>query len=83
MAKSNKKEIKQLAVREKAQVRNHKASFTLNDKELNALNVYCKKYKVPNKSKFMREIVMRVVMEKFMDDYPTLFGKEDLDKLIV
>jgi hypothetical protein len=30
----------------------------------------------------MRETVMRVVMEQFLEDYPTLFEKQDLDRLI-
>ena len=64
-------------------VRRHRAGFLLNDKELEAMEAYCKKYKIENRSKFMREIVMRFVMDKFLTDYPTLFDKQDLDKLKV
>ncbi len=63
--------------------RKHKATFLLNDKELEAFEVYCKRYRVKNKSRFMRESVMRTVMDKFMEDYPTLFEKKDLDRLRV
>ncbi|MDG5799168.1 hypothetical protein QA597_02200 [Marinilabiliaceae bacterium ANBcel2] len=63
--------------------RKHKASFTLNDKELEAIEVYCKKYKIKNRSKFLRESVLKTVMIKFFEDYPTLFEKQDLDKLVV
>ncbi|MFW6389225.1 MAG: hypothetical protein ACOCZI_01195 [Marinilabiliaceae bacterium] len=63
--------------------RKHKAEFLLNDKELEAFEVYCKRYKVKNKSRFMRESVMRTVMDQFMEDYPTLFEKKDLDRLRV
>ena len=69
--------------REEALKRKHKATFLLNDKELEAFEVYCKRYKVKNKARFMRESVMRVVMDQFMEDYPTLFEKEDLDRLKV
>ncbi len=31
----------------------------------------------------MRETVLRTVMERLLDDYPTLFDKKDLDDLIV
>ena len=48
-----------------------------------AIEAYCKKYKVANKSKFMREAVIRTVMEQFLEDYPTLFEKQDLDRLII
>lgn len=82
MAKKAKTKKPLTASREQALKRKHKATFLLNDKENEAVDVYCKKYKVDNKSKFMREAVMRVVMERFLDDYPTLFEKQDLDRLI-
>ena len=63
--------------------RKHKAAFLMNDKELEAFEVYCKRYKVKNKARFMRESVMRTVMDQFMEDYPTLFEKKDLDRLRV
>ncbi|MFT3737852.1 MAG: hypothetical protein QM786_03775 [Breznakibacter sp.] len=61
--------------------RQHRIGIILNDKELEAIEAYCKKYKVESKSKFMRETVMRFVMDHFLNDYPTLFDKQDLDKL--
>ncbi len=82
MAKKANRNKRKVISREQALRRKHRATFLLNDKERDAVNVYCKKYKIGNKSKFMREAVMRVVMEQFLDDYPTLFGKQDLDRLI-
>ena len=81
---TNKNKKKELAIlnRDKALIRKHKATFLLNDKENAAIEAYCKKYKVSNKSKFMRETVMRVVMEQFLEDYPTLFEKKDMDRMI-
>jgi hypothetical protein len=61
--------------------RRHKIGIVLNDKELEAIEAYCKKNKMESKSKFMRETVMRFVMDHFISDYPTLFDKNDLDKL--
>ncbi len=61
----------------------HRSSFMLTDEENSAIEHYCKKYKINNKARFMREAVLRTVMERLLDDYPTLFGKEDLDDLIV
>ena len=61
----------------------HRSTFMLTDEENRAIDQYCKKYNIKNKSKFMREAVLRTVMERFLDDYPTLFDKEDLDSLIV
>lgn len=82
MAKKDKKKELAILNRDKALIRRHKATFLLNEKENEAINVYCKKYKINNKSKFMRETVMRIVMNHFLEDYPTLFEKEDLDRLI-
>jgi hypothetical protein len=47
--------------------------FTLNDEENKALNRYIEKYKVQNKSKFLRETVMLTIIRKFEEDHPTLF----------
>lgn len=63
--------------------RTRRSSFLLNDKEKEAIDIYCKKNKIKNKSKFIRETIMRIVMDHFVDDYPTLFDKEDMDKIKV
>lgn len=83
MTKTGKK--KDLAIKARSEVlkRKHKATFLLNDKENEAIDVYCKKYKIRNKSKFLREAVLRTVMNQFMEDYPTLFEKQDMDRLVV
>ena len=63
--------------------RKHRTAFLLNDKEKEAIETYCKKHKIKNKSKFMRETLMRIVMDHFLEDYPTLFDKKDMDKIKV
>lgn len=83
MAKKAKGSENSYAKRDAAFKRRHKATFLLNDKEMEAVEAYCKRYKVKNKARFMRESVMRVVMDQFMEDYPTLFEKKDLDRLRV
>lgn len=54
-------------------LRTHRQIFTLNDEENKALNRYIEKYKVQNKSKFLRETVMLTIIRKFEEDHPTLF----------
>ncbi|MEI6751662.1 MAG: hypothetical protein WCK78_00705 [Paludibacter sp.] len=54
-------------------LRTHKNAFTLNDEENKALNRYISKYKVKNKSKFIREAVMLTIIRKMEEDHPTLF----------
>jgi hypothetical protein len=61
--------------------RKHKHQILLNDYEIDALNRYCKKHKILNKSKVIREALFTKVWQSFEDDYPTLFGKEELTRL--
>jgi hypothetical protein len=56
--------------------RTNRASLLFNGREKEALDLYCEKYKIRNKSKFMREAIMTEVLRKFDEDYPTLFEFE-------
>jgi hypothetical protein len=61
--------------------RKHKQLILLNDYEIDALNQYCKKNKIVNKSQVIREALFTKVWQSFEDDYPTLFGREELARL--
>ncbi|MDR3093299.1 MAG: ribbon-helix-helix domain-containing protein [Bacteroidales bacterium] len=54
-------------------LRINKATILFNNKEMKAIDEYCKKYGIHNRSKFIRETVISTVLEKFETDYPTLF----------
>ena len=54
--------------------RKHRKSLLFNDSELNAINNYCKRYKIRNKSKFMREVILSEVLAQFERDHPKLFN---------
>lgn len=64
-------------------VRSNRFTVVMNDKEKEALEAYCKKYKIESKTQLIREVVLRHIMERFLTDYPTLFEKNDLDSLVV
>lgn len=68
MAKKTPKPVSQ-----RNSLRTHRQIFTLNDEENKALNRYIAKYKVKNKSKFIRETVMLAIIRKMEEDHPTLF----------
>lgn len=53
--------------------REHRYVFTLNSQEHKALCRYLNKYKVSNKSKLIREILMLEVIRRLEQDSPTLF----------
>lgn len=63
--------------------RTNRITIVLNDKEKEALESYCKKYKIVNKAKFIRETVFKHVMDRFLADYPTLFEQETMESLVV
>jgi len=52
----------------------HRQSFLLNEREMRAIDRYCERYKVNNRSRFIRETVVTAILKKFDDDHPTLFG---------
>mgnify|MGYP001554457653 FL=1 len=57
--------------------RKHTVQFLFNDLELQAFEKYCKKYRIKNKSKFIRETVMTEVLAQFDKDYPSLFDNTE------
>lgn len=58
--------------------RDQSVSFLLNDSEYKVLMKYCAKYKINNRSRFIRETVMKAVITRLTDDYPTLFNEQDM-----
>lgn len=59
--------------KKKTSLRTHKYVFALNDDENKALNRYIDKYKIQNRSRFIREAVMITIIKKLEEDHPTLF----------
>ena len=56
--------------------RTNRTAILFNQREQEAINLYCEKYKIRNKSKFMRETILTEVLQRFDEDYPTLFEFE-------
>jgi hypothetical protein len=65
--------VKQKRNREADLKRINKKVIAFNNKELKAIDHYCKKYRVDNKTRFMREAIITVILKKFDEDYPTLW----------
>ncbi|MFO8022504.1 MAG: hypothetical protein R6U65_08555 [Perlabentimonas sp.] len=51
----------------------HRKALLFNTLELEAINIYCKKYKIKNRSKFLREAIITKVLQQFENDHPKLF----------
>jgi len=45
----------------------------LNEREMRALNVYCGRYRIKNKSEFLRATIMSAILKRFDDEHPTLW----------
>ncbi len=58
--------------------RSNKITVSLNDKEMRVLEQFCKKYKVENRSRFLRETIMSAILKRFDNDYPTLFNENEM-----
>ena len=54
----------------------NRTSLLFNGREKEAIDLYCEKYKISNRSKFMREAILTEVLRRFDEDYPTLFEFE-------
>jgi len=62
---------------EKKLIRDNRQTIMLNRREVNALNAFCEKYKITNRSKFIRETLITTILKKFDEDHPSLFKDEE------
>lgn len=53
--------------------RTQRLSILLNEKEEKMLDRYCERYGVQNRSRFVRETLMRAILKQMDRDNPTLF----------
>jgi len=57
----------------KKQAREHRISIMLNESEMRMLDRFCDRYDVRNRSRLIRETLMRAIFKKIDNDQPTLF----------
>ena len=57
----------------KKQSRTYRVSVMLNEREHHMLERFCERYNVPNRSRLIRETLMRAILKKIDNDQPTLF----------
>lgn len=68
----NQKKKKTILVRDKRVV------FSLNSEEYDFVSSYLKKYKIGNQSRWLRETILTHILKTLDQDYPTLFGENDM-----
>jgi hypothetical protein len=49
----------------------------LNNREMNVLGAYCSRYRVKNKSEFMRETIIKAILKRFEEEHPTLWEEPE------
>lgn len=56
-----------------ALVRKHRQVILFNDKEMAAIDEYCRRFKVKSKSAMLRQAVIERVLADMDENHPTLF----------
>ena len=54
-------------------LRTHRKTVFFNDKELDAIQEYCRRFKVNSRSALIRQAVMERVLRGLEENHPTLF----------
>jgi hypothetical protein len=57
--------------------RTNRLSLMLNNREMRALGIYCSRYRVKNKSEFLRETIMKAILKRFEEEHPTLWEEPE------
>jgi hypothetical protein len=70
-------EGRRLAYKEDRLRRTKRLSLMLNNREMRALGVYCNRYRVKNKSEFLRETIMKAILKRFEEEHPTLWEENE------
>ena len=59
-------------------VRNERYSFLVNSDEKQTIEKYLRKYKIRNRSRWMRETLITFIIKNLEQDYPTLFNEQEM-----
>jgi hypothetical protein len=70
-------EVRRSIIKEERLRRTNRLSLMLNDRELRALGIYCSRYRVKNKSEFLRETIMKAILKRFEEEHPTLWEESE------
>jgi hypothetical protein len=49
----------------------------LNNREMRALGIYCDRFRIRNKSEFLRETIMKAILKRFEEEHPTLWEEPE------
>ncbi|OFY61459.1 MAG: hypothetical protein A2Y71_06370 [Bacteroidetes bacterium RBG_13_42_15] len=69
--------MRHLVYKEEQLKRINRFSVMLNDREMRALEIYCRRYRISNKSEFFRETIMKAILKRFDDEHPSLWEESE------
>lgn len=75
MKKRDKKCVKSSVTEPKRQ---QKMTCMLSEEEQKMIDRYLEKYKITNKSRWVRETLLAFILRSMEEDYPTLFNEHDM-----
>jgi hypothetical protein len=55
----------------------NRLSLMLNNREMRALGIYCNRYRIKNKSGFLRETIMKAILKRFEEEHPSLWEESE------
>lgn len=61
-----------------APTRTKRLTCMMSEEELRFVNRYLRKYRISNKSRWMRETLLRFIHYNVEEDYPTLFDEHQM-----
>ena len=59
-------------------VRSARLTCLVSEEEMRIIDSYLRKYKIENKSRWMRETLLAFIHQNLDQDYPTLFNEHDM-----
>jgi hypothetical protein len=68
---------RQMMYKEDGLKRTNRLSLMLNNREMRALSIYCDRYRVKNKSEFLRATIITAILKRFEDEHPTLWEESE------
>jgi hypothetical protein len=69
--------VRHIGYKEERLRRSNRLTLMLNSREMRALSIYCNRYRVKNKSEFLRETIMKAILKRFEDEHPTLWEENE------
>lgn len=65
-------------MKKEVSTRAERYSFLVNPNEKQMIENYLRKYKIRNRSRWMRETLITFIIKNLDQDYPTLFNEQEM-----